>query len=110
NLKFCILHGLQLKKVYHVIEFTQSPWMAPYIELNTNLRKQARSLFNKNLYKLMNNAVFRKTMEDLRKRQDIHVVGEQIRVETLIAQTTFKDSQIINDNLTLVMMEKTKIF
>ena len=55
SLKRVLNHGLILKKVHGVIQFNQKAWLKPYIDMNTELRKQAKNDFEKDVYKLMNN-------------------------------------------------------
>ena len=57
QLHLCIEKGLKLQKIHRAVEFNQSPWMSKYILLNTELRKQSKTDFEKNMFKLMNNAV-----------------------------------------------------
>ena len=74
NLQLYLSLGMKLKKIYRILEFNETPWMEPYIRMNTEFRKKSNSAFQKDFYKLMNNSVFGQTMENLRKRVDIKVV------------------------------------
>ena len=109
NLQLYVSLGLKISKVHRVLEFNQEPWMAPYIEMNTELRKQASSDFEKDFFKLMNNSEFGKTMENLRKRINAHLVkgvNEINKLKKLIAKPSFNAFKVFNENLVAVHMHK----
>ena len=94
--------GLKVTKVHRVLEFNQSPWLKQYIDFNTNKRKNAKNAFEKDFFKLMNNSVFGKTMENLRKRVDIRLVTDNKKFIKMVSKPTYVSSKIFNDNLVAV--------
>ena len=94
--------GLKIKKVHRVLKFNQSPWLKQYIDFNTEKRKHAENSFEKDFFKLMNNSVFGKTMENLRKRVDVRLVTNEKKLDKLTSKPTFISSKILNENLMAV--------
>jgi hypothetical protein len=116
NLQLYIKLGMKLVKIHRILEFNEKPWMEPYITLNTELRKKAKSTFEKDFYKLMNNSVFGKTMENPRKRLDIKIVKtdgkekkENEKIRKLIAKPNFNRRIKFSDDLSAIQMNKTKL-
>ncbi|XP_050064727.1 uncharacterized protein LOC126553627 [Aphis gossypii] len=105
NLQQAIANGLIVEKVHRVLEFKQSDWLAKYIKLNTEMRKNAKNAFEKDFFKLLNNAVFGKTMESLRKRFKMELVSCPQRLQKLINKQTFKNCTTHNENLAAVSLE-----
>ena len=84
GLKQTLNHGLVFKRVHRVIEFRQEAWLRPYIDMNTKLRTEAKNYFKKDFFKLMNNSVFGKTMENVRNHRDIKLVTNNERRNKLV--------------------------
>ncbi|KAL4127492.1 hypothetical protein QTP88_011659 [Uroleucon formosanum] len=80
-------------------KFNQSPWLPEFINLNTEMRKKALNDFEKDFFKLMNNSIFDKTMEQVRRRIQMELVSNEDRVQKLINMTTFKYATSYNENL-----------
>lgn len=104
-----IENGLRIVKLHRAIKFNQSPWMKPYIELNTQLRQASQNDFEKNFFKLMNNAVFGKTMENVRKRIDIRLVSSGAKAVKLISKCNFVDRKVFGENLVAIHLQKAKL-
>ena len=94
--------GLKVTKVHRVLEFNQSPWLKQYIDFNTEKRKNAKNAFEKDFFKLMNNSVFGKTMENIRKRVDVRLVTDENKLLKWTSKPTYVSSKIFNDNLVAV--------
>ena len=111
NLKFYLKQGMKLKRVKRVLEFEQECWMELYIRMNTEFRKQAKNDFEKNFYKLMNNSVFGKTMENLRNRVDIKIVrsNEKDKIRKLVASPLYARHVIFTNDLVGIDMHKSRL-
>ena len=102
NLQLYLDLGLKLKKVHRVLEFNQSPWLKQYIDFNTQKRTQAKNSFEKDFFKLMNNSVFGKTMENIRKRVDVRLITDEKKLLKMASKPTYVSSKIFNENLVAV--------
>ena len=109
SLKQALNHGLKLKRVHRVIEFNQKAWLKPYIDMNTELRKLAKYDFEKDLFKLMNNAVFEKTMENIRKHRDIKTVTTDRKRNKLVSEPNYHTMNDISEDLSITEMNKAKV-
>ena len=102
-------HGLVLETIHRAIEFNQSNWMKGYIDFNTQLRTQAKNDFEKDFYKLMNNSVFGKTMESVRKHRNIKLVTSKEAYLKTVMKPNFKSGVLFGENLMGCEMGKVKV-
>ena len=110
NLIQCLDMGLKVTRIHRGIRFVESEWMKPYINKNTNLRAKAKNNFEKDFYKLMNNSVFGKTMENIRNRVDVKLVNTEEKLKKLVAKPNLKSPpKIFSENLISVHMKKTSL-
>ena len=98
-LKQALKHGLIFKKVHRVIKFNQEAWLKPYIDMNTKLRTEAKNEFEKDFFKLMNNSVFGKTMENVRKHRDIKLVTTNEKRNKLVSEPNYHTTKYFSENL-----------
>ena len=98
-----------MKKVHRIIEFNQEAWLKPYIDMNTELRKLVKNDFGKDFFKLMNNVVFGKTMENIRKHRNIKLVTTNKRRSKLVSEPNYHAINYISEDLSIIEMNKTKV-
>lgn len=114
-LKQCLEHGLVLKKIHRVLRFSQSCFLKTYIDRNTELRALAESDFEKDLYKLKNNACYGKSIESVEKRVDVRLVcrwerhGKKRGAEHFISQPNFHSIAIFDSELAAVQMKRLSV-
>ena len=108
-LKQALDHGLKLKKIYRTIQFKQSAWMKEYIDFNTRLRTAAKNDFEKDFYKLMNNSVFGKTMENIRKHRDIKLVNKTVDYLKQAMKPNFESGSLLGTDLMSCEMGKVRV-
>ena len=109
SLKQALNHGLKFKKIHRINEFNQEAWLKPYIYMNTELRKDAKNDFGKDLFKLMNNSVFGKTMENIRKHRNIKLVTTHKKRSKLVSKPNYHTINLTAEDLSIIDMKKTKV-
>jgi hypothetical protein len=102
NLKLYLSLGMKLLQVHRVLAFDQKPWLKSYIDLNTTMRQQATSDFEKDFFKLMNNACFGKSMENVRKRRNVELVSDSVKLKKLLAKPQLEQFIVVNKDFVLV--------
>ena len=106
NWKYYLSQGSILKKVHKILEFKQNAWMKPYIDFNTQKRKEATNEADKNLFKLLNNAVYGKTMENMRKRIKIRIIKNEKDFIKYASRPTYINHNIFGKRLVAIHEKK----
>ena len=109
NLKQYLSLGLRLTRIRRGVKFEESDWLKPYIDMNTKLRTKAKNNFEKDFFKLMSNAVFGKTIENIRKRVDVKLVNDRVKARKLVAKPNFNHINIFCEELIAIHMNKTNL-
>ena len=107
-LKQPLNYGLALKKVYKVIKFNQNAWLKPYIDMNTKLRKKAKNNFDKDFFKLMNNALAGKTIKNVRKHRNIKLITTERWRNYLVFEPNYKTTKFFTENTLAKEILKTE--
>ena len=108
-LQFYLEQGMVLTKIHNVISFKQRGWLGKYIDFNTKQRMVAKTDFEKDFFKLMNNAFYGKTCENIRKRKDVELVTDPQVALRMHANPKFDSEAIFDEDLSAVMMRKTSM-
>ena len=108
-LKYYLELGAQLKKVHSGIKYTQKPWLKSYIEENSYKRQNSKTDFEKAYYKLRNNAIYGKSMENVRKRRTIKLLNDQKKFHKQVAHPLYVQHKIFDETLVAVEMYKSKV-
>src|SRR6218665_1872550 len=101
--------GVKLVKIHKILEFDQSRWLKLYIDFNTAKRQVAANSFEKDLFKLMNNSIYGKCLQNNRKHLNVKIVTIERQAKRYIARPTFQAFNIINEDVTVVKLEKTDV-
>jgi len=109
-LQFYIKHGLILTKIYRVLSFTQSRWLKSWIDLCTAQRQNAKSDFEADLAKLLANATYGKTVENVRNRVNIRLIADPAKLRKAVSKPSYRQAQIINPDLVMVRAARQKVF
>ena len=102
-------HRLILKKLHKVTQFNQKAWLKPYIDINTELRTEAKNDFEKDFFKLINNSVFGKTMENVRKHRDVKLVTADKKRNQLTLEPNYHATKYFSENVMAIEMKKTEV-
>ena len=108
-LKQTLNHGLVLNKVHSVISFRQEAWLKPYIDLKTELRKNAKNEFEKDFYKLKINSIYSKTVQNDRKHRDVKLVTAEYKRNKLTLEPNYHSTKCVSKHLLVMEMKKIEV-
>jgi len=109
TLKLYLKLGLKLKRVHKGIKFTETDWLKQYIDHNTKLRTAATTNFEKDFFKLLNNSVFGKTMENIDNRVDVRIVNNEEELLKLTSKDTYSSTTVFDENMVAIHMKRTTL-
>ena len=91
-----------------MIKFNQCTWLKPYIDINTDLRKKTKNYYEKDFFKSMNNVVFRKNLENMRRHRDIKLVTTEKRRNYLVSEPNYHTTKFFTENLLAIDLKKSR--
>ena len=92
-----------------MIKFNHKTWLKPYIGMNNKLRQKAKKNFEKDFFKLMNNSVFGKTMENVQRHRNIKLVATERRRNYLVSEPNCHTTNFFKESLLAVEMRKNQV-
>ncbi len=101
--------GAEVTKVHRVVTFEQSSFFQPYISFNSEERAKATSDFTKDYFKLKNNSLYGKTMENVRGRMDMRLCQTVEKMKTYTSKPLFQGCKVFGPNLVGVQLLKTEV-
>ena len=109
NLEYYLELGIKITKVHRILTFDEKPFLKEYIDLNTELRKNSKSDLEKDLFKLMNNAIFGKSLENVLNRSNIKLINNNPeKLLKSMKQPNFQNAYLISNRLALVESKPIK--
>lgn len=108
-LQFYLKQGMQLRKIHKCIAFKQSPFFSSYISFNSRMRQESSNEFEKDYYKLKNNSLYGKMVENVRRRMNFRLCNSENQVISLSSNPSFQSSTIFNENLVGIHLAKEKV-
>ena len=97
---------MKLVKIHKILSFKQSNWLKSYVDFNTEKREQSSDEFNKNLYKLLNNYIYGKSIENLRKRMNVKLISDKKTYLRCVNKLNFVSQKIFDKNFVAVHCSK----
>lgn len=108
-LQYYLKLGLQVTYIHRIISFKEEPWLSRYIDFNTTQRTKATSAFEKDLWKLMNNAFYGKTLENIRDRKQVKLTSSAEEARKMFSKPNYKDHVIFSPDLLAILTNVTSI-
>jgi len=106
NLQLCISQGLILKKIHRVLTADQRCFLKEYIDFNSKKRQESKSKFKSDFFKLCNNAIYGKFIENIRKRTNVTIIMDEKKAKKVIAKPQYKGFQVLDEEIALIQSQK----
>ena len=97
NLQLYVEMGLVVRNVHRILQFSQSTWLKPYIEKNTEMRQQSTNKFHEKFFKLMNNSCYGKTLESKRNRVNVQLVRNIREARSAVDKSLMKTFKVFDE-------------